>query len=393
MTRPGMRGADAGQSPMDRQSPVQERRAQATEDLLQRLVEQSRDHALILLDPGGRILEWLAGSERMFGYTAAEMVGQTMERLFTPEDLKFGAALHEREVAKSVGKGEDDRWLVRKDGTRIWVTGVLTALRDGERVIGFGKVLRDRTDLRTQIEALENRAAALAASNERRRLFLSKLAHELRNPLSPMLGAVRLARMEATAGPKTAQALDVMQRQIEFLGRMVDDLMDAAGIEAGKIELRKQVMSLNDAIAAATESQRPLADAREQRLEAIILPVSVYVNADPDRLHQILVNLISNSIKYTPERGRIWIKQTTEGDEVVVRVEDSGIGMTADTLPRVFELFTQDEAARSMSAGGLGVGLAIVRELVALHGGVVQVRSEGRNKGSEFAVRLPLHKG
>jgi PAS domain S-box-containing protein len=378
---------------MNPASPAQERRPQATEELLQLLVEQSRDHALILLDPEGCILDWLAGAERMFGYTPAEMVGEPIERIFTPEDLKLGAALHEREVARVVGKGEDDRWMLRKDGTRIWVTGVLTALREGGRVIGFGKVLRDRTDLKTQIDALENRVATLAASNERRSVFLSKLAHELRNPLSPMLGALRLARMEGPLGPKTAQALDVLQRQVELLTRMVDDLMDTAGIEAGKLELRKQVVSLNEVINAAAESMRPLAEARQQSLEAIALPVSVHVNADPDRLRQILANLISNAIKYTPERGRIWIKQTTEGDEAVIRVEDTGIGMTAETLPRVFELFTQDDAARRMSEGGLGVGLAIVRELVTLHGGIVQVKSEGRDKGSEFAVRLPLHQG
>jgi PAS domain S-box-containing protein len=360
---------------------------------LRRLLEQSRDHALILLDPGGRILDWLAGSEHMFGYTAAEMVGEPVERLFTPEDIARGAVLHEREVAKSVGKGEDDRWLVRKDGTRIWVTGVLTALRDGNQIVGFGKVLRDRTDLKTQIDTLEHRAAALAASSERKTLFLSKLVHELRNPLSSMLGAVRLARMDAPAGAKTEQALNVMQRQIEFLARMVDDLMDAAGIEAGKLELRLQVLSLNAAIEDATESLRLQAEARRQSLDAITLPAPVYVKADPDRLRQVFSNLISNAIKYTPEGGRIWIKQTTEGDEVVVRVEDSGIGMTAEILPRVFELFTQEESARPLAKGGLGVGLALVRELVAMHGGIVQVRSDGRNKGSEFAVRLPLHKG
>lgn len=389
-----MPGANPGRTAMDPSTAAQERRFEATtEDLLQLLVEQSRDHALILVDPGGLILDWLAGSERMFGYTAEEMVGEPVERLFTPEDLALGAASHEREVARVVGKGEDDRWLVRKDGTRIWATGVLTALRKGNRIIGFGKVLRDRTDLKTQIDVLENRAGALGASNERKNLFLSKLVHELRNPLSSMLGAVRLARGEAPAGPKTIQALDVLQRQIDFLARMVDDLMDAAGIEAGKLELRTRVLSLNDAIHEATESLRPLAEARKQSLEAINLPAHVQVNADPDRLRQIFVNLITNAIKYTPEEGRIWIKQTIEGDEAVVRVEDSGIGMTAEILPKVFELFTQEESALPMAKGGLGVGLALVRELVALHGGVVQVRSEGRNKGSEFTVRLPLHKG
>jgi signal transduction histidine kinase len=174
---------------------------------------------------------------------------------------------------------------------------------------------------------------------------------------------------------------------------MVDDLMDAAGIEAGKLQLRLQVLSLNEAIEDATESLRLQAEARRQSLEAITLPAPVYVKADPDRLRQIFFNLLTNAIKYTPEGGRIWIKQTTEGDEVVVRVEDSGIGMTAEILPRVFELFTQEESARPLAKGGLGVGLALVRELVAMHGGIVQVRSDGRNKGSEFTVRLPLHKG
>lgn len=183
---------------MDQSIPADERRREATEDLLQRLLEQSRDHALILLDPGGRILDWLAGSEHMFGYAAAEVVGQSIELIFTPEDLAFGAARHELEVARSVGKGEDDRWLLRKDGTRIWVSGVLTALREGDEVIGYGKVLRDRTDLKTQVDTLEHRASALGASNERKRLFLSKLVHELRNPLSSMLGAVRLARASSS---------------------------------------------------------------------------------------------------------------------------------------------------------------------------------------------------
>jgi PAS domain S-box-containing protein len=378
---------------MDRSAHAIKRRPEATDDLLQRLLGQSRDHALILLDPHGRIVDWLAGAEHMFGYTGDEMVGEPVERLFTPEDVAIGAATHEREVANAVGKGEDDRWLVRKDGTRIWVTGVLTALREGDRIVGYGKVLRDRTDVKTQIDALENRIASLGASNDRKSLFVSKLVHELRNPLSSMLGAVRLARMDTAAGPKSAQALDVLQRQIDFLTRLVDDLMDAAGIETGKLELRLQILSVNQVITEATESLRPLAEARSQSLDAITLPAPVHVNADPDRLRQVFFNLITNSIKYTPEGGHIWVKQTTEGDEVVVRVEDSGIGMTAEILPKVFELFTQDESARPMSEGGLGVGLALVRELVALHGGLVQVRSEGRNKGSEFTVRLPLHRG
>jgi PAS domain S-box-containing protein len=368
-----------------------QRRPAATDELLQRLLRQTRDHAVILLDPHGRIVDWLAGSEHMFGYTKAEMIDQPVERLFTPEDIARGTAVHEREVARSVGKGEDDRWLVRKDGTRIWVTGVLTALRDGDELVGYGKVLRDRTDLKTQIDTLEHRVHSLGASSERKTLFVSKLVHELRNPLSAMLGAVRLARMDGPAGPKSDQALNVMQRQLDFLMRLVDDLMDAAGIEAGKLELRMQVMSLNQAIQEATDSLRPLAEERRQTLEAITLPAPVYVKADPDRLRQVFANLITNAIKYTPEGGRIWIKETTEGNEAVVRVEDSGIGMTAEILPKVFELFTQDESARPLAMGGLGVGLALVRELVALHGGLVQVRSEGRNKGSEFTVRLPMH--
>jgi signal transduction histidine kinase len=146
---------------------------------------------------------------------------------------------------------------------------------------------------------------------------------------------------------------------------------------------------LNDVVRGAADACRPLAERRGQRFEILQLPVPVTVHGDPDRLHQLFVNLIENAVKYTPEEGRIWVKQTIEGDEAVVRIEDSGIGITAEALPWIFDLFTQEKPARDMAKGGLGLGLSVVRDLVALHGGTVAVRSEGRDKGAEFTVRLP----
>jgi PAS domain S-box-containing protein len=350
--------------------------------LLRLLLEQGKDHALILLDPKGVVVAWLAGAETVFGFTAAEMVGQPVSRLFTPEDLARGAHEHELEVAGADGRAEDDRWQVRKDGTRIWANGVLTPLRGPSGgLAGFAKVLRDRTDVKAQIDAH-------ARADQRQRVFLGTLAHELRNPLGPLANAAQLIRQGQ--GAAVEAPVRMIERQVEFIRRLVDDLMDFTRVSAGKVRLRLQAVGLEDVLTRAADCCRPEAERRRQEFRIILLPTPTVVEADPDRLQQVVVNLLTNAIKYTPEGGGVWLKATVEGDEAVVRVEDTGVGIGPDMLPRIFDLFTQEEESLDRSQGGLGLGLPLVRELVALHGGTVQVRSEGRGKGSEFTVRLPL---
>jgi PAS domain S-box-containing protein len=362
-----------------------------TDELLRLFIRQSKDHALILLDASGTVVAWYPGAERVFGYTAAEMVGQSITRLFVPEDLARGLSAHELEVARRDGSAEDDRWMLRKNGSRFWANGVVLALRDesGE-VVGFGKTLRDRTDLRAQVETLENRVNALLKADERKTLFLGTLAHELRNPLAPLANAVRLLRLTRADDPDLNYPVKLIERQVEFLRRMVDDLLDVTRIGAGKVELKKRKLLLRELLGRVFESCRAACEERRHRLELILPSGEIPVEADPDRMHQVFVNLVNNAIKYTPEGGRIWVKATIEGAEAVVGVEDTGVGISAEMLPRIFDLFTQEEDSRYRADGGLGIGLSLVKSLVTLHGGSVQVRSEGKGKGSEFSVRLPL---
>ncbi|MFN2644641.1 MAG: ATP-binding protein [Burkholderiales bacterium] len=327
----------------------------------------------------------------MFGFTADEIVGQSAKRLFNEDDLARGAADHEMAMARTAKRAEDDRWHVRKDGTRLWGSGVMFALheRDG-RLAGFAKVVRNRTDVKSQTESLENRIRSLEALQERMRVFLATLAHELRNPLTPLANAAHLLRIDV-AGKRNEEALRMIDRQVALLTRLVDDLMDTARISAGKVELKLAVLDLREVFHGAAQAARPAAEGRGLRLEVVPIAGAVPVCVDADRIQQVLGNLLDNAIKYTPRGGKIIFDLTTEGGDAIVRIEDTGIGMSAEILPRIFDLFTQEETSRPHARGGVGLGLALVRELVELHGGTVQARSDGRDKGSVFTVRLPMH--
>jgi len=360
------------------------------QELLQLLLDQGEDYALFLMASDGTVTDWFRGAEHVFGFTADEMVGEHARRLFNQEDIDRGAEAHELNVARAAGREEDDRWHVRKDGTRFWGSGVLFALHDKEsNVVGFAKLVRNRTDLKTQTEALENQVKALTEKDRHKDLFLGVLAHELRNPLAPLTNAVELLRT-APAGAMSPHALQIIDRQVALLRRLVEDLVDTARIGAGKVDLHLRLVDLKEPMDAAADAARPLAEAREQDFQVLQIAGAVPVNGDPQRLQQVFFNLLTNAVKYTPRKGKILFNLTTEGGDATVRVEDTGVGMSADILPKVFDLFTQEESSLVLSSGGLGLGLPLVRDLVRLHGGTVQGRSDGRDKGSVFTVRLPL---
>jgi PAS domain S-box-containing protein len=364
---------------------------QNAEQLLWLMAQQSREHAIALLDPGGRVSWWSPGAERIFDYPDDEILGQPSARLFTDEDNEKGLAEHEMAVAIEHGSAEDDRWMRRRDGSRFWATGVLATLHDADgSLLGFAKILRDRTDLKEQLETLRNHARVLDLEGRRKDVFLSTLSHELRNPLAPLANAVTIMRMSAPATPEVEYALKVVERQVELLRRLVDDLLDLSRIGAGKIELKRRRLPLHELVERAVEATRPLVAERKHRLEVLLPPAPIELDVDPDRVVQVFVNLLGNAAKYTPSGGTIWIKATLEGHEAVIRFEDTGVGIPTDMLPRIFDLFTQVESSQPLAQGGLGIGLALVKNLVAQHGGSVQVRSEGVGKGSEFCVRLPM---
>ncbi len=359
--------------------------------LLELLLEQARDHGLILLDAGGRVMAWFAGAEEIFGFTAEDMTGRTLHPIFTPEDIARRVPEHEREVATAIGRAEDDRWQMRKDGTRIWVTGLLYALRDDSaRLVGFAKVVRDRTDAREHVDTIENRLETATQAARRKDVFIATLGHELRNPLAALVNALAIVRAAGPVDERLSYPIQIIERQTEALRRLVADLLDVSRIAAGKVELKTRPLDLDDVLRAAVESVRPRAEQKRQSLLLLLLDGPTPIEADGDRLQQVFVNLLDNAVKYTDEGGHVWVKGSIEGHDALVRVQDTGAGIDPSMLPQLFDLFTQDPSARHRAEGGLGLGLPLVREIVALHGGTVQVRSEGPGKGSEFTVRLPL---
>jgi len=369
---------------------VSDEHSELTRRLLELALTEVGTHALVLLDAQGMVVGWLAGGERLLGYRAHEIIGRNISVLFTPEDLQTGISAWEQATASESGESENDRWQMRKDGGRIWVSGTLTALRDEQgQLVGFVKIMRNHTDQKLQVEALESRVAALRQAEQRKNNFISTLAHELRNPLSVISNASYLIQQCESVSPDMPFVLGMMQRQVEFMGRMVDDLLEVARMAAGKVQLRKERVILQEILRHAVETCRPSLDERQQVLHQLLPDGPISLDADPIRLRQVLVNLIQNGSKYTPAQGTIWVKATTEGDEAVVRVQDTGIGIAPELMPHIFDLFTQAETSRR-AQGGLGIGLSVVKDTVTLHGGTVQVASDGLGKGSEFTVRLPL---
>jgi two-component system CheB/CheR fusion protein len=362
--------------------------------LLEKFAAESPEHAVLVIDLSGHLAWASPGAERVFGYPHGKMVGLEAAALFVPEDVERGLAGPEIEVAARTGIAEDDRWQLRADGSRFWAVGALVAVHDAAgRLEAYVKVMRDRTDVRAQVEVLANRVAVLEQAVRRKDAFLSTLSHELRNPLAPLANAMQLIRLSSLPGSDIDYPLRVIERQTELLRRLVDDLLDMTRIGAGKIELERQPMVLQELLRDSLDDVRPLVEERRHTVDLIVPDEPLRLVADAGRLRQVFVNLLTNAAKYTPPGGHISVQATLEGHEAVAKVSDDGLGIPHDMLPRIFDLFTQVESSRPFARGGLGIGLALVRDLVALHGGTVQVRSEGSGKGSNFIVRLPIETG
>lgn len=353
-----------------------------SEEKFRLMVEGIRDYAIFMLDPDGKVVSWNAGAQKIKGYKAEEIIGQHFSRFYPQEAIDSHYPQQELQIATKHGRFEDEGWRLRKDGTAFWANVIITALNDTEgRLRGFAKVTRDMTE-RNRIEALERGEREI---NE----FLAMLAHELRNPLAPIRNALDLMRIKSADESTQEWSRNVIDRQLAQLTRLVDDLLDVGRISSGKISLHKEPVEINAAVLRAVESVQPLADDRGQTLEVRLARDPLLVDGDLARLSQLVLNLLNNAVKYTPDGGRIEIEVAREAELAMVRVKDTGIGMGADLIPRVFDLFVQGERELDRAEGGLGIGLTLVKRLVMLHGGDILARSEGRGRGSEFVVRLP----
>jgi PAS domain S-box-containing protein len=270
----------------------------------------------------------------------------------------------------------------RPDGDRYTVLAHARPIHDEDgRLLGAMNVLVDITEHKRMEQALRE-------ADRRKDEFLAMLAHELRNPLAAIANA-RLVAQGTAAADEQEWAEEVIDRQLSHLSRMIDDLLDVSRITRGKIRLRVEPLEVLSAVNSAVEAVRPLVAERKHELTVTLTPGALLVRADPTRLEQVVVNLLTNAAKYTPSGGHIRLNAGREAGEVVLRVRDDGMGIPPEMLPKMFELFAQGERSIARSEGGLGIGLTIVRKLVELHGGTIAAASEGPGRGSEFVVRLP----
>jgi PAS domain S-box-containing protein len=278
------------------------------------------------------------------------------------------------------------------------VSALLVATSDvhewTEREITLVNIVAERTWLAVERlrldDVLRESDAALRDADRRKDEFLATLAHELRNPLSLVRNVITLQKTPSTPETDSRWGQDMIERQVSYLTRLTDDLFDVSRITRDKLALQRETLNLAEVIRAAVESSRPLIDQRQHELTVTVSQDSIYVEADRVRLTQVFMNLLNNAAKYTPNPGHIWVNVEQAGDTVVVRVKDTGIGIAAENMPHLFELFYQVDRSFTRSEGGLGLGLTLVHRLVEMHGGKIDVRSDGINRGSEFIVHLPV---
>jgi PAS domain S-box-containing protein len=353
-----------------------------SEERLRLLIEGVRDYAIFALTPEGRIASWNTGAERIKGYLAEEVLGKPFSIFYTPDAVARGKPEWLLRAALEHGSVEDEGWRVRKDGREFWANVVITALRDEQGELrGFAKVTRDLTD-RRHIDELQQ---ADRFKNE----FLALLAHELRNPLAPIRSAVQVLATRNAANLELAQAQEIAERQIRHMARLLDDLLDVARISQGKLEIRKETIAVGEILRRAVDAELPFIQERKLELSLEVPEEALGVDADPVRLQQIFVNLLNNAAKYTDPGGRIAVVVESQPGQVVIRFRDTGIGIEPRMVSRLFEPFVQVERREKRSVGGVGLGLAVVRRLIEMHDGSVDVFSAGLGRGSEFVVRMP----
>jgi PAS domain S-box-containing protein len=342
-------------------------------------------------EPGDDMVTFSSRAAEIFGIPPGRHTTWTrMQAMLHDDDRDVTARAVERAVAER--SQYDVTYRVRRPtGDEVWVSAKGRAHYDaaGTAISMYG-VVQDVTEGKRLQQELERRAAELAEADRKKDDFIALLAHELRNPLAPVRTALQVMRLAAGDAVAIERARAIMDRQLGHMVRLIDDLLDASRIGRNKLFLQRGRVVLADAVGHAVEASAPAIEAGGHELEVRLPSSPVVLDADLTRLAQIFGNLLSNSARYTERGGRIRLVAEREGVEVVVRVEDNGIGIPADALPRVFDMFAQLDRRQEKAGGGLGIGLALVRGLVEGHGGTVVARSEGVGRGSVFEVRLPV---
>jgi two-component system, chemotaxis family, CheB/CheR fusion protein len=376
-----------------------EERLRRSQQRYRATLESIRDYAILTVDLSGRIDGWNEGAAEIFGYDEAEIVGHPVDILFVPEDRASKAPEREMNTAREQGHAADERWHLRKDGSRFFCSGVMAPLSDGE-IYGFVKVARDLTQ--QQQATVEREQQFIRAEADRVELenvnrlkdrFLATLSHELRNPLNLIMMQSELLRRspEVKAQPSLSRATDIIYQTVTTQARLVDDLLDVSRINTGKLAVEQQLLPLPFVVGDSIGALQRDVEQKRLLLDLALSSEPLIVQGDPVRVKQVAWNLISNAIKFTPPGGRITVRVARDGNEARIDVEDNGQGISPEFMPYVFELFRQNDPGLTRRHGGMGIGLALVRQLVDLQGGRVEAHSDGEGKGARFTVWLPLY--
>ena len=358
---------------------------------------ESSDDAIIAKDLNGIILAWNASAERIFGYLATEVVGLPITILL-PQDR----ANEEAAILATLRRGERvehfETERITKDGRRIQMSLWVSPIKDASgRIVGAAKIARDVTSRlalereRDEILARE-RAARVEAetANRAKDAFIATISHELRTPLSPILAWTLMLRQGVLDTEKAGKALATIERSARSQAKLIEDLLDVARIVSGKLHIEVRPTDLAAVIQEAVEVMRPAADAKGIRLHVVLDTQTGKIVGDPDRLQQVVWNLLSNAVKFTPKGGRVQVILERVNSHVEIAVSDTGPGFDASLRLHMFERFRQGDSSTTRPHGGLGLGLAIVRHIVELHGGTVHAESPGEGQGATFTVKLPL---
>lgn len=367
-----------------------EERLKAGEERIRLFAESTKDYAIITSDAAGTITSWNKGAERMFGYREEEAVGQKLDIIFLPEDIQAGIPEEERHRARADGRSEEERWHMHKDGTRLYCSGVTTPL-DNDGFYGYAKIARDLTE---RVQHDTRRDAQLAreqAENMLKDQFLAVMSHELKQPLNLIqLNAEMLTMLpEVRNSEVSRRAASVIQRSVLSQAKIIDDLLDLSRLTTGKLALNLTPVDLAAHVNALVDVMRRDA-ANVPAISVSSIDTPVIVHADPVRVDQIIWNLLSNAIKFTPASGSIHVSLTQAATFAELEVCDTGQGIAPEFLPHIFDIFRQAAPPTTRAKGGLGIGMALVKELTELHGGKVEASSEGLEKGACIRVWLPL---
>jgi PAS domain S-box-containing protein len=340
----------------------------------------SSDDAIVSKDLNGIIQTWNSAAERIFGYTAEEAIGKPIALIIPPDRLhEEDTVLTRVRAGLSVEHFETVRR--RKDGTAVHISLTVSPIHQGSHVVGASKIARDITEQRRLRQEADD-------ANRLKDEFLATLSHELRTPLNTVVGYISMLQKGMMDEPQRDKAIEIIDRNAQALLRLVSEMLDMSRVITGQIRLDVRPCDLSALVEEAVENIRPSADAKGVVLEAVI-PPGVLMHGDHDRLRQVMWNLLTNAVKFTPSGGRINLDVSTERDSVRVVVRDTGIGVSPEALPHLFQRFWQAETGRGRAHGGLGLGLALSRNFVELHGGRIGATSGGVGRGTELWVELP----